>query len=316
MLDSLNLDKEALPLIENQGLVPPGAVKMDELNSLEHLAKIESGDIVERIEQHQKINEAKNEAGSTFYRNLLYALIGVRLNEKDAKRDWQDILVHKLDMSTKLGRNIGIKVASLDYYTNIKRTMKSPKILEVEEYAQTVRDAISDNLTHAYNRRYFDFFIRNLFLRSRDKNDKSPFSLLMVDVDHFKYYNDARGHIAGDLALIEITRIINAVTQKHHVVARYGGEEFAVLMPGADEFEAYITASNIKKAVFDFRFPGENKLPLKRLSVSVGTSTYNQFHKEPLEIIAEADKALYRAKEEGRNRVISYKEITSDINAD
>ncbi len=287
----------------------PQETKLDELNELAHLAEVESGDIVNRIELYQKVNTAKNRRGATFYRDLLFALISVRLDEKDAEQDWKDILTHKYIMSQQLGRNVGIKVATLDYYTNVKRSMKSPRIVETDEYTQTVREAISDNLTHAYNRRYLDYFLNNLFRRAHEET--VYFSLLMIDIDHFKNYNDQNGHIAGDLALMEITRIVKAVCHKNHIVARYGGEEFAVVMPEADEFESYITASNICKAVFDFRFPGEQKMPNKRLSVSIGISTFDSaVHRIPRDIIEEADKALYRAKNEGRNKIISFKEIS------
>jgi diguanylate cyclase (GGDEF)-like protein len=295
-------------IVEAQNIVSGESHKIEELQELEHLAEVESGDIVNRVELYEKVNREKNQRGSTFYRDLLHALIGVRMNEKDAEKDWRDILIHKTDMGKKLGRNVGIKVATLDFYTNIKRSMKSPKIIEIDEYTQTVREAISDQLTHAYNRRYFDFFLGNLFRKA--KREDIQFSMLMVDIDHFKIYNDKNGHIKGDLALIEITRIMNALSQKNHAVARYGGEEFAIIMPDADEFEAYIMASNIRKAVYDFRFPGEYRVPLKRLSVSIGISTFNGArHRRPKDIIEEADKSLYKAKEEGRNRVVSFKEI-------
>jgi diguanylate cyclase (GGDEF)-like protein len=131
----------------------------------------------------------------------------------------------------------------------------------------------------------------------------------MADVDYFKLYNDYNGHLAGDLALSEIARIFSAVTRQEDIVARYGGEEFAVIMPGLDETQAYIVATNLNRAVFSYRFNGEQKLPGHRLTLSAGVAAVSPEVKDSFQLIQLADTALYQAKAEGRNCVISSNQI-------
>jgi GGDEF domain-containing protein len=152
----------------------------------------------------------------------------IRLPEEEAKRDWREILKHKYILSEKLGRNVGIHVATLDYYTNIKKRVTNPKIIDANEYVDTASRAITDDLTKAYNRHFFDDEFRRLFLQARTTG--KVFSLIMLDLDHFKIYNDLNGHIQGDIALIEVVRILHAVCSQDDTVSRYGGEEFTILL--------------------------------------------------------------------------------------
>ncbi|MBL8025588.1 MAG: GGDEF domain-containing protein, partial [Fibrobacteres bacterium] len=201
----------------------------------------------------------------------------------------------------KLGRNVGIRVATLDYYTNITRQMASPVIVDMAEYSKTVKDSITDPLTFCYNRRYFDYVLNHRFSRSAESG--KTFSLLMLDIDYFKHYNDNNGHLMGDFALIEVSRILHVISRRGDIVARWGGEEFAIVLPDLNADGAVILAEKIRAAVDDFRFPNEQSLPGKRLTISIGAAEYSPAMKNANEIIKAADTALYRAKHEGRNCV-------------
>jgi diguanylate cyclase (GGDEF)-like protein len=174
--------------------------------------------------------------------------------------------------------------------------------VDAHDYVDTASRALVDELTKAYSRRFFDEEFRRLFLRARAGG--SFFSMLMLDLDNFKIYNDANGHIQGDIALIETVRILHAVCSQEATVCRYGGEEFAILLPGEQLEAAARTAENIRQAVYDYRFVNEQALPGGRLSVSLGITVYRDEIQEPQQMIEEADAALYRAKNEGRNRVM------------
>lgn len=260
-----------------------------------------SGDLVEHIKDDEYLLESIGKKPGTYYRDLIFAIIQIRLPEEEAKRDWKDILMHKYLLSEKLGRNVGIHVATLDYYTNIKKKVTNPKIVDVHEYVDTASRAITDELTKAYNRHFFDDEFRKIFMQAKTLG--KIFSLIMLDLDHFKIYNDLNGHIQGDIALIETVRILHAVCSKDDIVCRYGGEEFAILLVEQSVSLGLKTAENIRRAIFDYRFVNEQLLPNGRLSASLGLTTYRRDISTPQEMIEEADVALYRAKNSGRNRV-------------
>jgi diguanylate cyclase (GGDEF)-like protein len=260
-----------------------------------------SGDIVEHIKDDEHLLDSIGKKPGTYYRDLIFAIIQIRLPEEEATRDWKDILRHKYLLSEKLGRNVGIHVATLDYYTNIKKKVTSPKIVDVHEYMDTASRALTDELTKAYNRHFFDDEFRKLFLQAQTAG--KIFSMIMLDLDHFKIYNDLNGHIQGDIALIETVRILHAVCSKDDIVCRYGGEEFAILLIDQSVNLALKTAENIRRAIYDYRFVNEQLLPNGRLSASLGVTTYRSDMIMPQEMIEESDVALYRAKNGGRNRV-------------
>ncbi|MDD5675191.1 MAG: GGDEF domain-containing protein [Chitinivibrionales bacterium] len=266
--------------------------------------EIASGDVVAHIQDEESILDALGKKPGTYYRDIIFALIQIRLPEEEAKRDWKEILKHKYTMSEKLERNIGIHVATLDYYTNIKKRMNTPTIVDAAAYADTASRSLLDDLTKAYNRYFFEEEFRRLFSFARAGGN--GFALIMLDLDHFKIYNDLNGHIQGDIALTQTVQILHAVCSVRDTVTRYGGEEFAILLPDQGIQGALITAENIRRSIFDYRFVNEHCLPNQRLSVSLGVTSFRDDITGPLEMIEEADVALYRAKNGGRNMVKAF----------
>jgi diguanylate cyclase (GGDEF)-like protein len=177
-------------------------------------------------------------------------------------------------------------------------------IVDAREYVDTARSALTDDLTKAYNRHFFEDEFKRLFLQARSAG--TPFSLIMLDLDHFKIYNDVNGHIQGDIALIEVVRILHAVCSKDDVVCRFGGEEFVILLAEQPLSLALKTAENIRQAINDYRFVNEQPLPGGRLSASLGVTEYRSDISQPRQMIIEADTALYQAKNSGRNRVKAF----------
>jgi diguanylate cyclase (GGDEF)-like protein len=280
------------------------SVEADDIDNLKRIAdaqlvEIASGDIVAQI-QNDELNNIGERRGS-YYRDIIFALVQIRLPEEEARRDWRSILDHKYTMSEKLGRNVGIHVATLDFYTNIKKRMRHPKIIDAFEYVNTARHAILDELTRAYNRRFFREEFGRLFYLSRAGG--AIFSLVLLDMDHFKQYNDINGHIKGDIVLMETVRVLHAVCSPEDTVARYGGEEFVVLLPGQNSLMARQTAEHLRAAIYDYRYVNEQRQPGRRLSASFGVTTYRDDMKNPTAMLEEADVALYRAKNNGRNCV-------------
>jgi diguanylate cyclase (GGDEF)-like protein len=283
-----------------------GVIDIDDIDNLKEITEkkvieLASGDLAMHFQDDARTLQEQMKKTGTYYQDLIFALIHIRLPEEAAKRDWNEILKHKYTMSETLGRNIGIHVAVLDYYTNIKRKVLNPKIMDAQDFVDTAAMAITDELTRCYNRRFLEEEFKRLFVMA--KNAAQPFALIMLDLDHFKMYNDINGHIKGDIALIELVRILHALCTNEDVVARYGGEEFVVLLPGQSLSQAVDKAERLRKGVFDYRFLDEQHLPTGRLTVSVGVTSYRDDIEKPSEMLEEADVAMYRAKNGGRNRV-------------
>jgi diguanylate cyclase (GGDEF)-like protein len=155
-----------------------------------------------------------------------------------------------------------------------------------------------DGLTGLYNHRYFQEALRHETARS--VRHGHVFSLLFVDVDHFKRYNDRNGHLAGDTVLGRIGEILLHSVRESDVVARYGGEEFVVLLPETPIGDAEDAAERIREAVAANPFPGEG------VTVSIGISTRTpEKSRNAVEMIRAADEALYAAKQGGRNTIRS-----------
>jgi diguanylate cyclase (GGDEF)-like protein len=155
--------------------------------------------------------------------------------------------------------------------------------------------SVTDGLTGLHNRRRLMESLTDEVRRSQRL--KHTFSVLMVDVDHFKKYNDTFGHLAGDGVLARVAALLREATREVDDVARYGGEEFLVMLPETGMVEALEIAERVRARVAAEVFPG------RRITVSIGVSEFPLYGNTPEQVIAAADEALYEAKREGRDRV-------------
>lgn len=162
--------------------------------------------------------------------------------------------------------------------------------------------AITDPVTRLTNHRYFQDRLRQEIETSQHSG--LPMSLIMIDVDHFKTFNDRYGHPEGDRLLSEIAQQIEALVGPSGVASRYGGEEFGVLLPGVDIFEATRRADQIRQAVEKAPFTG----PLgyrAYVTVSMGVATCPIHSVDATALVQFADQALYQAKRQGRNQTVA-----------
>lgn len=182
----------------------------------------------------------------------------------------------------------------------------------LREQADKLRaQSLSDGLTGVGNRRYFDISIEKEWRDS--KRNKKPLSLLMIDVDHFKSYNDTYGHLKGDTCLQKVaTTIQKSVYRAHDLSFRYGGEEFSTLLPDTTASEAMFVAERIRKNVQDLKIANIAS-PVGIVTVSIGVTCLNETRHDKIELlIGDADEALFHAKKQGRNRVYVKNEIEQE----
>ncbi|HGY56911.1 MAG TPA: diguanylate cyclase [Caldithrix abyssi] len=182
-------------------------------------------------------------------------------------------------------------------YENILLYARLMKLYHIRE-----KQAMHDELTGVYNYRYF---IQELERETnRTKRFNYPFSLLMIDVDYFKEFNDTHGHLEGDRVLKTIAAILKENIRTTDTVARYGGEEFTVILPHLTKEEAAQIAEKLRKKIegfnFDLEKPSSQRCPI---TVSIGVAALPEDADNSRELLMLADKALYKAKKSGRNKV-------------
>lgn len=174
--------------------------------------------------------------------------------------------------------------------------------LAVERSTALEKLAITDPLTGLYNRRFLTMKLEEELNRSAHQN--LTFSVLLLDLDFFKQYNDMCGHLAGDDALKKTAVIMKSSVRDMDTAVRFGGEEFCIILPGTSKKEALPVAERIRQEIAKETFPHCNQMPMGALTISGGISSFPEDGQNINELIHAADVALYRAKEQGKNRVV------------
>lgn len=167
------------------------------------------------------------------------------------------------------------------------------------------RAARYDGLTQVANRRHFDEFLSHLWERAKATQGHA-LSIIMIDVDHFKSYNDHHGHPAGDACLVQVADTVQRCLRRPgDLVARYGGEEFIAVLNRASQSQALAAAERVREAIESLNLPHEAPITHGRVTASIGVATLFPAERQTSaeRLIAQADEALYQAKNRGRNRV-------------
>ena len=162
--------------------------------------------------------------------------------------------------------------------------------------------AIRDGLTGLFNHRHGEDRLADEVDRARKFNRN--LSLLFIDLDNFKFFNDKHGHLAGDEVLHSLGKLMSGATRDSDTLARWGGEEFIIIAPETNEQQACQLAETIRKLVAAYAFPHADQQPLGHVSLSIGVATMSDGIANAEQLLKLADKAVYRAKESGRDRTV------------
>jgi len=230
-------------------------------------------------------------------------LARLKLPELQAERLLRDLLRHRGEVTRALGRDPGLRVAAIDYLSNVRPLLANPTIVERSQLERTERSAITDELTGLFNRRHFMSTLALEVRRSRRYSLRM--ALLMLDLDGFKDLNDLHGHLFGDLVLQRMGRVIRRAVREADVPCRYGGEELAVVLPETDRLGAFALAERVRQRVAQ-RFSKPIGAQVVSVRVSGGISAYPEDGNDATMLISRADEALYLSKSRGKDQISVY----------
>jgi diguanylate cyclase (GGDEF)-like protein len=229
--------------------------------------------------------------GPDYYSELLFALTHKHYARESAPEIWSRIVDHRDRLTTLLGRNPGIAVAALDYLLNVEGGFGRPTLIDELKLARLVDSATRDALTGLYDRSSLGAALQRAF-----GEGTAPISAIMIDLDHFKRFNDDHGHLAGDRVLTRVSSIVRQSVRETDLPARYGGEELCVVLPGRSLEEASHVADRLRARI-------EQELELEGVTASFGVASFPEHAHDALSLLEAADRALYASKRSGRNRV-------------
>ncbi|NIM00803.1 MAG: diguanylate cyclase [Acidobacteria bacterium] len=251
----------------------------------------------------QRLRQLRRLEGVATCSAMLHLLTHLELPEDEAEQLLVELNSHRSEVGATLGRDPGLPVAAVDYLSNVRGLLRNPTIVELDELETTERSAVTDSLTGLHNRRYFDSALDIETRRSMRYG--LGLSLLLLDLDLFKPINDLHGHRLGDLVLARVGGLLRRAVRDADVACRFGGEEFAVILPETGRLGAFSLGERVRLLVqkaFEEPFEG---LAIE-LSVSGGVATFPRDGETAEMLVERADRAMYLAKKEGRNRIVLY----------
>ena len=248
--------------------------------------------------------------GKADYQALSLLQGDISVPDDRAQATFERLRQHQLRLKSSLGRVVGIKTAAMDFLENIERALNLKDDEQALTYAQLAQIAFQDHLTGLANYRYF---IRrfNEEIKRADRYHHLV-SLVMLDLDHFKRFNDSFGHLAGNRALEHVAVLLRAQVRETDLVARYGGEEFAIILPETTKFEAFDLSQRIREQVAA-NLVELAEGPPQQVTVSIGLATYPRDARGVDSVLGGADEALYASKHAGRNCVSTFTPSTAAI---
>ena len=251
-----------------------------------------------------ELNRITENNGDEAYQVLFSVITHLDLSPEQAVDYWKQIVTHRNSMSESLGRGVNLRTAICDYFCTINKSMTNPIIIEIRVLEDALYSLRYDSLTGLYSRRTFD----EVFVREVERANRygKELSVLFFDLDDFKQVNDTFGHLAGDDALEHVARIVMSEIRTIDIASRYGGEEIVVVLPETGKAAAFVVGERIREKVEEMKLTYNDKII--NLTISGGIATLPLDATDTKALIANADIAVYKAKEEGKNNIVIYSE--------
>ena len=245
-----------------------------------------------------EINEILSDSTKKkFFAQSLELFINLSFSEDEAKNHWENILNNIDFIKKQLNREVGLRVAIVDYFINHTEMMKEPIVVELRVFKETEKLALVDSLTGLFNKRFYDITVKKEFKKALRFNQ--IFSLVLLDLDDFKKINDTKGHLFGDEVLANFGKLLSMSSREEDIICRYGGEEFIAILPETTGDGALLYAERVRKILIEDDFFKKHKI-----TFSGGVSTFPYNGKDLEELFKSVDKSLYAAKYAGKDCTI------------
>lgn len=229
--------------------------------------------------------------GDDIFQKLLNKLLNKTFSKQEATDFWRAAMhCYKQDNSRMNWRSV-----VLDYLITRTDLLNNPRVIDADELQQLQSAAVTDGLTNLFNQSHFKQRLAAV-IHDHQARDEAVFSLILLDLDRFKQFNDRCGHLRGDHALEQVGKLIYSQLPKEATAARYGGEEFAVILPDCELPRAIEIAEQIRQKVEENVFEGEDRLDTGKLTISGGIACFPVSGTSSDILIAHADSKLYEAK--------------------
>lgn len=259
----------------------------------------------QKNERHliEQIEQLAENQGPDVFSETLRQLVGKDFPAEKACLYWQEALqLSRLGCKPECNYR-GVRSSLLSYLFQVVEEMRDPRVIEADDLASYRHASITDGLTGLHHQAYFKAHLNQLVERLQGTDQ--GFAVVMLDLDHFKQYNDRCGHLAGDLALRQTADILLKSIRQGDLAVRYGGEEFALILYRLNRPQAAMVTERIRRTIEAFHFSGQENLDRGNLTISGGVVFYPEDGGTSTELIRLADERLYRAKQ-ARNAIYPF----------
>ena len=247
----------------------------------------------------KELNQIIEKEGKKAYPVIFHVLTNLEIEPEEGMEFWAEIITHYERLVSILGRKVSLRTALCDYFCSIHRSLKNPKVVEIQLFEKTVKASRFDSLTGLYNRQSLDETLEREI--NRAKRHEKELSILFLDLDDFKEVNDSFGHQTGDEVLKQVAKIVLNEKRSEDFAARYGGEEIVVIMPETGKVDSLVLGERIRQRVEEMRIDFNGNTV--RLTISGGLASFPGNATDAKSLLKCADNALYRAKGSGKNGI-------------
>jgi diguanylate cyclase (GGDEF)-like protein len=263
----------------------------------------------------KRLDQIRTQSGLQAYAALLLILTRLPFEEAEARQHWEAVLKHRRSLCESLKRQVGLRVAMLDYFVNINRQLTSPRIVDLSFTDRQDATAPIDAQTGLWNTRQFLSALQKESRRS--KRYRLDLSVLYLDLDDYREVNERHGELVGDILLREIAILLKNKIRDIDMAARLAGEEFGLILPETERMGAYLVAERIRKeAERHFLRRDIDGRPIA-LTVTVGVAKYPEDATTADRLVRRAEEAMHQAKARGGNTVgVYYRERRNFIRFD
>ena len=263
----------------------------------------------------KRLDQIRTQSGLHAYAALLLILTGMPFEESEARRHWEEILKHRKTLSQKLQRDVGLRIAVLDYFVNVNRQMTRPRIIDVALADRDEPSSPVDGATGLWNARQFLTALQKETRRAKRYN--LELCVLYLDIDDFREINERHGDLVGDILLREVAILLKNKIRDIDMAARLAGEEFGLILPETERMGAFLVAERIRKEMErHFLRRDVDGRPIA-MTVTIGMAKYPDDATLADRLLRRAEEAMHQAKARGGNTVgVYYRERRSFIRFD